>query len=178
MANDPTQPMIGELFVDARVLQDDLVDLAERERQGMRAAQPGYPKAEAEIVANQPVFGERAGITGFVFQQLVHSSEVIKKIDEQLPAVEKLLEILVESRAYHDDRRQRLVSGIAKSVEAQATALGDPQLLARYQQTREYRSSIGKKAVRTRQRNLELVNAPVEAPVEEPVETPVETPAG
>ena len=168
MPNDPTQPMIGELVVDARVLQNDLVDLAERERQGMRSAQAGYPKAEAEVVANQPVFGERAGITGFVLQQLLHSTEVIKKIDEQLPAVEKLLEILVESRAFHDDRRQRLVSGIAKSVEAQAAALGDPELLARYQQTREYRSSIAMKSVRTRQRNQELVDAPVDAPVETP----------
>jgi hypothetical protein len=159
--------MIGELAVDATALFNDLVDLAERERQGMRSAQSGYPKAEAEVVANQPVFGERAGITGFVFQQLIHSSEVIEKIDEQLPAVEKLLEILVESRAYHDDRRQRLVSGIAKSVEAQAAALGDSELLAKYQYTREYRSSIANKAARTRRRNLEdQVDAPVETPAE------------
>lgn len=174
MANDPTRPLFGELSVDATVMQADLVDLAERERQGMRSAQPGYTKAEAEVTANQPTLGERAGITAFVFQQLVHSTEVIKKIDEQLPAVEKLLEILVESRAYHDDRRQRLISGMAKSVEAQAAALGDHELLAKYQYTREYRSYIANKAARTRKRNLELVDAPVDAPVDEPVETPAE----
>lgn len=174
MANDPKRPMRGELSVDATDIQGDLVDLAERERQGKRSAQPGFIKAEAEIEFNQPTLGERAGITEFVFQQLRHSSGCIKRIDEHLPAVQKLLEILVESRAFHDDRRQRLVSGIAKSVEAQAAALGDNEILAKYQFTREYRSSIAKKAARTRRRNLELVNAPVETPVDAPVETPAE----
>jgi hypothetical protein len=174
MANDPQRPIIGALAVDATPLQGDLVDLAERERQGMRAAQPGFNRSEAEITANQPTLGERAGITSYVFQQLLYSSECIQKIDEQLPAVEKLLEILVESRAYHDDRRQRLVSGIAQSVEAQAAALGDQELLAKYQYTREYRSAIARKAARTRQRNQELANEPGDEPVETPVETPAE----
>lgn len=170
MANDPTRPMIGELSMDFTDMEGDLVDLAERERQGMRSAQAGFNRAEAEVTANQPTLGERAGITAFVFQQLVHSSECIKKIDERLPALHKLLEILVESRAFHDDRRQRLISGVAKSVEAQAAALGDPELLAKYQYTREYRSAIGKKAARTRQRNQDLIDAPVDEPVETPAE--------
>ena len=174
MANDPKRPMRGELSVDASEMQPYLVDLAERERQGMRAAQPGFFKVLAEIEFNQPTLGPRGGVTDFVFQQLRHSDECIKKIYEQLPAVQKLLEILVESRAFHDDRRQRLVSGIAKSVEAQAAALGDNEILAKYQFTREYRSSIARKAARTRRRNLELVNPPVETPVDAPVETPAE----
>lgn len=166
MANDPKLPMRGALSVDASDMQPDLVDLAERERLGLRSTQPGFAEAQAEIEFNQPTLGGRGGITDFVFQQLRHSSACIKKIDEQLPAVQKLLEILVESRAWHDDRRQRLVSGIAKSVEAQAAALGDHELLAKYQFTREYRSSIARKAARTRKRNQELVDAPVETPNE------------
>lgn len=167
MANDPKKPMYGELSVDATDLADDAVDLAERARLGMRRAQPGYGVAEAEIVANQPTLGERAGITTLTVQELVDSSARIVRINERLHAARKLVEILEESEAFHDDKRQRLIFGAADSVETQARARGDHELLAKYERTRAYRSSIGKKAARTRQRNQEdLVDAPTETPAE------------
>jgi hypothetical protein len=167
MANDPRKPMYGELHVDATDLVDDTVDLHERARLGMRRAQPGYELAEAEIVANQPTLGERAGITTLTVQEIVDSSARIVRIRERLHAARKLVEILEESEAFHDDKRQRLVYGAADSVETQAKARGDHELLAKYERTRSYRSAIGKKAARTRQRNQEdLVDAPTDTPAE------------
>jgi hypothetical protein len=167
MANDPRKPMYGELHVDATDLVDDTVDLHERARLGMRRAQPGYEVAEAEIVANQPTLGERAGITALTVQEIVDSSARVARIKERLHAARKLVEILEESEAFHDDKRQRLVFGAADSVETQARARGDHELLAKYEQTRAYRSAIAKKAVRTRKRNQEnLVDAPADTPAE------------
>lgn len=37
---------------------------------------------------------------------------------------------------HHDDKRQRLIFGIADSVETQARARGDHELLAKYERTR------------------------------------------
>ena len=167
MANDPKKPLFGELAVDATDLADDLVDLPERARVGMRREQPGYDLAEAEIGANQEKYGERAGITMLTLQELHASTERIAKIKDRLHAARKLVEILEESEAFHDDKRQRLINGIADAVETQARARGDHELLAKYEQTRSYRSAVARKAVRTRQRNQEnLVDAPAETPAE------------
>jgi hypothetical protein len=43
--------------------------------------------------------------------------------------------------------------------------LRNDELLARYAKTRAYRSAIGNKAARTRQRNLDAVTPPDETPV-------------
>ncbi len=167
MANDPRKPLYGELHVDATDLVDDTVDLEERARLGMRRAQPGYDLAEGEVVANHPTLGERAGITTLTVEELVASTMRIARINERLHAARKLVEILEESEAFHDDKRQRLIYGIADSVETQARARGDHELLAKYERTRAYRSAIGKKAARTRQRNQEnLVDAPADTQAE------------
>jgi hypothetical protein len=133
----------------------------------MRSEQEGCDRAEAEVDGNQATYGERAGITQHTYQELRKSKESIEKIRQKLHAVRKFKEILDESLAFHDDRRQRLLHSIADSVERQAKALGDHELLAKYEQTRAYRSSIARKAVRTRQRNQQEVN---EQPVAKPAE--------
>jgi hypothetical protein len=166
MANDPKAPLIGELSVDATDVPG-LVDLPEGGRVGMRSEQPGYDVAESEIFANQANFGERAGITNTTVQEIQSATDTIKKIKTKLHAARKLVEILEESIVFHDDRRQRLVHSVAKTVEMQAAARSDDEILAKYQHTRTYRSSIGKKAVRTRKRNQnDLIDAPVETPAE------------
>ena len=164
MANDPTKPIVGELAVDCISIGGDLIDLPPGKLQRLRTEQPNFPRALTEILANQESFGERAGITPLVFQELLLANQRIDAIDERLPAARKLVEVLEESRAMRVDQRQRLVSTIAKTVELQAKARGDEEVLARYAETRAYRSAIGKKAARTRRRNEERENEPVEAP--------------
>lgn len=171
MANDPKKPLLGELSVDATDVEEDLVDLEERARLGMRSEQPEYDLVEEELSANQPQFGERAGITNLTVQEIQGTTERIKRIKSKLHAARKLVEILEESIAFHDDRRQRLVHSAAKTVEMQAKARNDKEILAKYEKTRAYRSSIARKAARTRKRNQnDLIDVPVETPVETPAE--------
>jgi hypothetical protein len=163
------------LQVDATGLISFLEDTPAGARQRLRSAQPGFPKAISEIVTNQNSLGERAGITTHDFQELLTASQRIDQIDALLPTARKLVEILEESRAVQDDKRQRYVSAVAKSVEMRAKALGDDSLLAHYEQTRLYRSSIAAKAVRTRQRNQrELEDTPEspDAPGDDELQTP------
>lgn len=174
MANDPKQPVWGELSVDAIALQNDLIDLPPGGLQRLRTEQPNFMTTLAEILGNQETYGARAGVTPLVFGDLLLANQRIADIDARLPAARKLVEVLEESRAVRVDQRQRLVSTIAKTVELQAKARDDEELLARYSQTRAYRSAIGKKAARTRRRNEKLEDAPNENP--ETPETP-ETPA-
>jgi hypothetical protein len=170
MANDPKQPVWGELSVDAIALKDDLIDLPPGSLQRLRTEQPNFMTTLAEILGNQETYGPRAGITPLVFGDLQLANQRIADIDARLPAARKLVEVLEESRAVRVDQRQRLVSAIAKTVELQAKARDDEELLARYSHTRAYRSAIGKKAARTRRRNEKREDAPEETP--EAPETP------
>lgn len=154
MANDPKQPLKGELSVDATEL-GFLVDLEPGARARLRTAQPGLHEAIGEIKANQIVHGGSSVVPEAMYSELMLVEGRIAQIDAKLPAASKLVEILVETRALLDDQRERLVSAVASITEAQAKAFGDNGILARYEKTRAYRSAIGVKAARTRQRNLE-----------------------
>lgn len=164
MGSDPKKPEIGDLMIDATDLSEVLVDLPPGARQGMRATQPGVDKVLAEIDANQAQFGERAGVTAYDLDSIRTNRELIARIDELLPASNKLSEILTETRAKLDDEVQRRVSAIATAVETRARASGDQELLGRYAGTREYRSAAAAKAVRTRRRNQEAASPDAPAP--------------
>ena len=153
-AQNEQKPKPGDLIVNVTPLAKSLVDLAEGRTRGMLFEQPGFAEVVLEIIANQETFGDRAGITNGDFADLQNTSDIIAQIDSYLPAARKLVEILEESRAKYDDHRQRLIYAIADAVERRARPRNDGDtLLAKYQKTREYRSAIARKAVRTRRRN-------------------------
>lgn len=187
MANDPKQPIIGELSIDATDLTF-LVDLEPGARVHLRPSQPGIAEAIAEIKANQMVSDGARVVPESTFQELLTVEARIKQIDAKLPAVKKLAEMMGETRALLDDKQQRLVSAVARMAEAHATAFGDNSMLARYEKTRTYRSAVALKAARTRRRNQEDeldIDEPIEPgpdepsiePVAEAAAAPVATPA-
>jgi len=153
---------IGSLSVDCTALEPVLIDIPPGARQGLRVSRPGFDLAVAEITANQANLGQRAGVTQWDIDQLTEMNRSIEMIDAKLPAAEKLVEMLQETRAVLDDRRHRQVVAIANGVEGRAKVQGSDELLARYQNTREYRSEVGVKAWQTRRRNERAANA--EAP--------------
>ena len=55
-----------------------------------------------------------------------------------------------------DDKRQRIVLDAAQAVDRRAKK--NDVLLARYQMTREYRSAVAKKALKTREKNAAATN--------------------
>jgi hypothetical protein len=61
--------------------------------------------------------------------------------------------MLGETRALLEDKRQRKIFNVAVSVERREKE--DPELLAKYEKTRAYRSAIAYKAAKTRKKNTE-----------------------
>ncbi|HSN99685.1 MAG TPA: hypothetical protein VLS89_15425 [Candidatus Nanopelagicales bacterium] len=154
MANDPKKPEMGEVHIDASDLLTFLKDLPEGATRGMRTAQDGFGEVLQEIMSNQAGYGDKAGITTSDINELVLANDRIGQIDQFLPAAQKLVEMLEETRAQLDDQRQRAVNGFARSVEDRAKSREDgTTLLAKYQKTRVYRSAIGVKAAKTRKKN-------------------------
>lgn len=153
MPDDPKKPLIGALAIDATPVASFAVDLEAGAMQGMRTEQPGFPDVLKEIFSNQAAMGDLAGVTASDLAELQKTNEQIDQLDVYLPPAEKLAEVLVETRAKLDDKRQRLVSAIAQAVESRAKSSGNQDLLAKYEKTRAYRSAVGLKAARTRRKN-------------------------
>jgi hypothetical protein len=145
-------PSSGDLLIDARSLQSFLVDLPEGATQGMRREQEGMADVVQEITANQEKWGAKAGVTADEVAGIVTSTARIAQIRAYRPAVAKLLEMLDETEAMLDDKRDTLIRAVAGSVDAKAMTGGE-ELTAKYEKTRAYRSAAGHKAARTRKKN-------------------------
>lgn len=144
---------IGSLAVDCTAMAPFLVDLPRGVRARLRSAQEGLELVLAEIEANQAVVGESAGVTALDFDTLMNANRQIEMVDEQLPAIRKLKELLEETRAYLEDQRQRQIAAIATAVESRAKLQRSDALLAKYERTREYYSAPGVKSWKTRRKN-------------------------
>lgn len=149
----------GSLLVDIRALSGIIVDLPHGALQGMRTEQKGYEDVVTEILSNQRALGEETGVKQRDIDRLLELNRQIAQIDQYMPAVRKLYELMIESRANVDDERQRLVRAVAEMVEARAKGSRDPSLLAKFEKTRGYRSAAGIKAVKTRKKNAAAAEA-------------------
>lgn len=156
MSAESKRLFMGSFLVDARELEGLVTDLPQGSMRGLRTTKKGYEEVVLEIASNQADLGEAAGITERDFRRLEELNEIARKFDEYLPAIAKLHELVVESRALVDDERQRLVSAFAQSVESRAKASRNAVLLAKYEKTRAYRSASGFKAAATRRKREEL----------------------
>jgi len=116
----------------------------------MCSEQEGFLAVVTEILSNQAAVGDKAGITHSDFEAFQQSNQRVAMIDARLPALRKLVEMMEETRALEDDKRQRQVNAFADSLERRARMAGDQTLLARYERTRKYRSAIAMKGVKTR----------------------------
>jgi hypothetical protein len=123
----------------------------------MRTAQDGCDQVCKEILANHAEWGTKAGITAEDAAELEDINAKLARLDQFVQPVRKFLELLVETRYVLDDRKQKLIYTIAQAVERRGKE--KPELLAKYQHTRAYRSAIAKKAVKTRHKNAEGASA-------------------
>ena len=150
---DPKNPVIGQFVFDGAEFADYAVDLPPGACQGMLPTREGFEEVCNELIANHPVWGAKAGIADQEIADLTAANERIARIDVFLPALAKAVEMLTETRYMLDDRRQRIAMDAAQSVDRRAGKL--PELMAKYEQTREYRSAIAKKGLKTKEKNAE-----------------------
>ncbi|MDC3980740.1 hypothetical protein [Polyangium jinanense] len=141
---------LDTLVHDCTAFAHFLVDLPPRARVGMCSEQEGFAEVVTEILTNQALLGDKAGITKSDIEAFQESNERVAMLDARLPAIKKLVEMMEETRALEDDKRQRQVNAFADSIERRAKTTGDKTLLAKYEKTRTYRSAVAKKGVKTR----------------------------
>ncbi len=152
IANPPPEDV---LVIDLTKFKNFLVDLPDGAMRGMRTEQDGWGDVVQEITSNQVAYGEAAGITGADFKQFTDYNAQYDQLIAELPRLKKAVEILTESAANIDDRRQRLAAVFANSAEDRAKATGNQALANAYEKTRAYRSAIADKGAKTRKKNEE-----------------------
>lgn len=150
---DPTNPIMGQFVIDGSEFAPYAVDLAPGECQGMLVTREGFSDVCKEILSNQAAWGVKGGILEQEVTDLTTTNERIARIDIFIPVVAKLLEILTETRYVLDDKRQRIVMDAAKAVDRRAGKT--PELKAKYEKTREYRSALAKKGLQTKAKNAQ-----------------------
>jgi hypothetical protein len=158
---DPKNPVIGQFIFDGAEFVPYVVDLAPGECQGMLPTREGFDDVSKELIANQATWGAKAGIADQEIVDLKTANERIARIDVFLPALEKAVEMLTETRYLLDDKRQRIALDAAQSADRRSGKL--PELNAKYEKTRAYRSVAAKKGLKTKQMNAEQQDAEQEA---------------
>ena len=113
----------------------------------------GFLEVCQELLTHHAEWGSKAGIPDQDIADLTTLNARVARIDAFLPAFLKAAEILTETRYLLDDKRQRIVLDAAKAVDRRAKKA--PELFASYQKTREYRSAIAKKGLKTKEQNAE-----------------------
>lgn len=144
-----TKPRVGDLKIDLSALTY-LKDLPSGGLRGLQPEKDGINEALTEVFANQETYGATAKITEEELKELQDLTTKIDQLDDAHPAVEKLLEMIEETRAILVDRREKRLHSMAKMIDILAS--DHPELAARYERLRRYRSAKARKAAQTRAR--------------------------
>jgi hypothetical protein len=165
VADLPDSPEDQRLLIDARALASFLIDMpAEWERRGLLRRRKGFDVVWQEITLNQRTWGERAGITASDFEELCTAEEQLRQIQALLPRVQKVAELLEENATRLDDFIQRMVKGIAATIDIRSEIRDDPELRAVYENVRRYRSEPQLRGARTRRKRAAAAEPAAAAP--------------
>ena len=152
MSNEAKRPERGSIVIDVTPIADFLIDTAPGSLTAVRRAQPGFDAVLREIFENQPVLGAQAGILQSEVDELRLLTHRLALLEQHLPGVRKLFEMMLETEAYMETRCQEIVRNIAKNIDARYATTKDDTLRAKYEATLRYRSAPAKKAAKTRQK--------------------------
>jgi hypothetical protein len=148
---DLKNPVMGQFVFDGTEFLVYAVDLPPGACKGMLVTREGFEEVCKEMIANQTEWGGKAGIPDQEISELALTDERIARIDVFLPPLAKVVEVLTETRYMLDDKRQRIILDAAQAVDRRSGKL--PELKAKYEKTRVYRSVIAKKGLKTREQN-------------------------
>jgi hypothetical protein len=166
MPVDPKKPNPGDFVVDASEVSGFVKDYAPGEV-GKQREKPGIDLVVAEVqafLARPAEERAEAGLDEADMVKALAQTDKINQIKKFLPAVLKLAEMLEETKNDLEDQREGCISDVAASVDRRAKRKGTEGLVAQFEETRKYRSSVAVKAAKTRKRNAAAEDGTPEEP--------------
>ncbi|TKD00572.1 hypothetical protein [Polyangium fumosum] len=158
MAHVPASQFTGKLSIDATAAKDILFDLAPGAGRMLKHAQEGIQDVLIELPSALTKYAATLGVSFEIVARIATSTTNIKLLEEQLGDARKLVEVLEESIAYHEDQREAEFSQLAETVKRTA-ARKDPTVEAAFEKLLKYVAQVGVKAAATRRKNEEAARA-------------------
>ncbi|MDI1449324.1 hypothetical protein [Polyangium sp. 6x1] len=154
VAHVPASLFTGKLLIDATAAKDILFDLAPGAGRMLKHAQEGLKDVLAELPSALPKHAATLGISVDIVTRIATSTANLELLEELLGDARKLVEVLEESIAYHEDQREAEFSQLAETIKRTA-ARKDPSVEAAFEKLLKYVAQVGVKAAATRRKNEE-----------------------
>jgi hypothetical protein len=141
-------------FIEANgLIGGRLIDLPDGATRGLRSQQEGLPRMLDELARSVPARGEDAGVPPKVYARIVESTGTIDTLAQHERELEKLTEVVRETRKKLEHDREHDIGLIADIVEATVQRTGDTALRAAFEETIRYKKQIATKGAQTRRKN-------------------------
>ncbi|MDC3961877.1 hypothetical protein [Polyangium jinanense] len=152
MAHVPIAPFTGKLLIDANAAKEIIFDLAPGAGRMLKRAQEGLEDVLLEVPSALTKYAATLGVSLDLIGRIATSTANVKLLNELLGDARKLVEVLEESIAYHEDQREAEFSQLAETVK-RTVARKDPSVEAAFEKLLKYVAQVGVKAAATRRKN-------------------------
>jgi hypothetical protein len=152
--SDPKHPAVGDMSIDASDITP--ADLTPDQIQHKTKVRAGFPNAVAALKRLSPDQIQTSGVNANEVQRALDLKIQYDRCDELLPAAEKLVELLRETKVEYGHQIGIILGEIAAQVRRRADR--DPkaaEVLGTISDLLNYISAPGLKAVKTRAKNEE-----------------------
>jgi len=154
--SDPKTPVPGDLHIDASGL--GLIDITPEQMNKLIKVRDSIVKAVANLKRLSPEQIERAGLNPSDVKRAIEIGEHLEKLIVMIPAVDKLAEMLFETRATRGHELATLLGEIA--AQARRRGQRDPngsEILGPLDDLFAYQYGPGQKGAATRAKNKKLI---------------------
>ncbi|TKC99587.1 hypothetical protein [Polyangium fumosum] len=157
--SDPKHPKAGDRTMDLSDIE--LVDITPDHVAHLSKLRDGHAGAIAALLLSDPAARQQAGLSEVEVAELGALWQDFQRIEEVLPAVEKLLELLHETRLVRAHEIAYRLGEMAHQVRrrAERSAKG-AEVAAPFEALLEYHFATGQKAAAAREKNKKEAEAP------------------
>ncbi|UQA57268.1 hypothetical protein [Polyangium aurulentum] len=150
--SDPKHPKAGDQSIDASDLA--LVDIMPDHISKLTKLRDGCGKAVGNVLGADPAARKRAGVNEVEVAELGEIWADCQRIDELLPAVEKLCELLHETRLVRGHEVAMKLGEMAHQIRRRAERMPNgTEILAPFSALLDYQFAPAQKAAATREKN-------------------------
>ncbi len=154
----------GLVTCDLSDVKDILVDLPPRALKGARSEQDGIAAVLGELAHAIPNHGEEAEIRAALQVRVTAATISIEKLVAHEIVLEKLLEVVRETRGMLMNNREHDLNVIGARAVETAVRQNKPEILAQFEKTIQYRSQAARKGQATRKKKNGGQHADVSGP--------------
>jgi len=149
--SDPKHPVPGDQSIDITDLK--LTDITPDQAQKLTKPHNGIEKAVANVLQSDPEARKRAGVTGDVIDELTSLWATYQRVEEVLPAVEKLAELVKETRQVSGHEIAFRIGEIANQIRRRADRSANAgEVLAPFEALFDYQFGPAIKAAATKEK--------------------------